>query len=253
MHQYLRIVFCTIGLMFFGCNDSNFSGGNETAKPDTKKPPVKSEDAKIKDSDREPDLGKEDKLKDEKDEVIEDDTPEVEAEDNVLANIDSNCDGKSTNILAVFSVPIAPKSSMAKTVAGSCNGGFEFNNLENSSFTIRAKSTLKKSAPLDIEIASYTAADRMRIIAVFKDGSRKLVLDSCRLRTASYTDPTGGNQRPPEDSIRDFRLKLPKGTDSVEFDFTAAPTPTYMKVNGLCNFNLTPDSVSGAQPMIRNI
>lgn len=60
------------------------------------------------------------------------------------------------------------------------------------------------------------------------------------MRTAEYADPTMGTVRPPEDSIRDYRVALPAGSKQLVVDNTNAGTPTYIRILGLCDFTIQP-------------
>lgn len=124
-----------------------------------------------------------------------------------------------------------------------CSGGFEVNKPKKGSvYTITSKTPGGSSAaPLDVQIATYTAPDHMVIRATRKNGTTYPVVDTCTLKTALYSDPTGkGCVRPPEDSIRQYKVKLEAGTTKLEFDFAGACTPTYLRVLGLCEFEVTP-------------
>ena len=104
---------------------------------------------------------------------------------------------------------------------------------------------------LEVDIATYVVPDIIRITGTTSDNSAGenadyLLLDTCRMRTALYPDPTAGMRRPPEDSIREYRLPLRAGTKSLTFDFTQSNSPTYIRVIGLCDFNLTAAPVDNA-------
>jgi hypothetical protein len=170
----------------------------------------------------------------------------TEAKDDILAAVDSACalgvQGKP---------PVAPPSdNLPKTAPAGCRSGIEFNRFERHSFRLKAKQTTDKQTPLEIDLASYTAEDHMKLIAETEDGER-VVMDTCRLRTATYADPTNGSTRPPEDSIREFRLKLPKKTTALRFDWTGASSPTYIRVIGLCDFESTASDLTGGNLNIR--
>lgn len=166
------------------------------------------------------------------------------------AAIDEACLG---GVKSAGKPPIAPPTpSLPKTAPDGCRGGVEFNNLEGSSFKLVAHGTINKSAPLEVDVASYTAEDHMRVIAETTAGDQTII-DTCRLRTAEYADPTGGLTRPPENSIRGFRIKAPKGTTALRFDWTDTRTPTYMRVIGLCDFDTTASNIGGKSPNLRPV
>jgi hypothetical protein len=60
------------------------------------------------------------------------------------------------------------------------------------------------------------------------------------MRTAEYSDPTEGRTRPPEDSIRDYRIDLNYGTKQIVIDSSNALSPTYIRILGLCDFDIQP-------------
>lgn len=165
--------------------------------------------------------------------------------DNPLAAIDSACKTLE-NKGEKFGIEITPPNGpLAKTAPDDCRTGIEFNRLMGSSFNLNS-ATGSRAIELEIDVASYTAPDRMRLIA-----DNKLILDTCRLRTSKIPDPTNGKKRPPEDTIRFFRVKIAKGTKTIRFAFGEAKSPTYMRVVGLCDFELSPVDVVGNQPNLR--
>jgi hypothetical protein len=72
------------------------------------------------------------------------------------------------------------------------------------------------------------------------DNKPYLLLDTCRIRTAEYPDPTDGTTRPPDDTIRQYEIKIVAGTKSLTFDSSNTTTPWYMRVLGLCEFDVQP-------------
>lgn len=230
-----------------GTAGTSGTSGTDGAKDDAKDDGSKDDGSK--------DGGEKDGAKDDSDGKdsldAEPGTDDGEADDP-LANIDSACKdltGGGGGILGGIlgggdNVGITPQNAKPPKAAPSdCRVGFEFNNFKNRQFDITSAAG-SRSLTLEVDIASYTAADRMRLLA---DG--KLKLDTCRLRTASYADPTGGDKRPPEDSIRYFRVKIPKGTKKLTFDWGAAGTPTYIRVIGLCDFDTSAASAARARPV----
>ncbi len=123
----------------------------------------------------------------------------------------------------------------------SCSGGFEMNNPPQQIFTLQSSSPGGAQAgTLDIEIATYKAPDHIRITAVDATGTEEPLVVTCHLQTSTYSDPTNGCARPPDDSIRQYEVTIPAGTRSLRFDMTGACTPTYMRVLGLCDFTISP-------------
>lgn len=243
---------CVFLLCGMGCSESAFRGVN-TKNPGTPKTDG-SLDSKgndnlsgadgVDESDPDAELDFKD------DEQVEADNDELSFKDNnVLAPIDTAC---SDGVPVGRKIEISPPTpNLPKTVPEACRTGIEFNRLKRSSFTLESVTTLAKTIPIEVDIATYTAEDRIRIFASTDHGD-KLVLDSCRMRTSTYGDPSGGNKRPSEDSIRSFRLKLPKNVESLRFDFSNATTPTYMRLIGLCDFSTTPTAIDGKNPDLRS-
>lgn len=170
------------------------------------------------------------------------------ASDDVNAVIDVACEHPENGNNPDSQLGVSPKGApLPPTVPAECHGGFEFNNLESAGFSIDATPAEgARAVQLEVDVATYTAGDRMSIRAVLADGKERLIFDTCRLRTWILPDPTGGKVRPPEVTIRDFRPRLPKGTKKLKFDFTGAKTPTYMHVRGLCDFNRTAAFYAGS-------
>lgn len=127
------------------------------------------------------------------------------------------------------------------SVSTSC--GFEWQNCVGSLVLESESSSGSSSTHLVVDIATYRLPDRLRIVAHGDDGSTVL-LDTCRMQTNDYGDPTDGMTRPPDDSIRRFEVDVPDGTTSLTFDDTEATTPWYERVTGLCDFRI--ESPSGS-------
>jgi len=133
-------------------------------------------------------------------------------------------------------IPLLPPA-----VQPSCAGGFEMNTPPQQIFTIDSTSPGGAQArTIDIELATYKAPDHVRITGVDASGTEYALVDTCHLQTATYGDPTDGCTRPPDDSIRQYTVGIKAGTTSLSFDMTDACTPTYMRVLGLCDFDVAP-------------
>ena len=221
------------------CSESTLSGqsGRQTNDADSRPPPEPTDgDSDAGDDEPEDEVPKDDRDKIDSDDTIEPDKPEGDP----LAGIDAACANPSSTDK---NPPVTPKGPLlARTVPDDCRVGIEVNNLK-SAFALGAKSSKgARGLKLEVDLATYRAPDHVRMMALGDFGER-VIFDSCRLSTANYADPTGGARRPPEDSIRDYRVALPKGTKSLSFDFTRAETPTYLRVIGLCDFGLTAPGV----------
>jgi hypothetical protein len=121
-----------------------------------------------------------------------------------------------------------------------CLGGFEENNTEGSFVATALSPAGAHTITLDVEIATYKAPDHVRITGVDATDATYVLVDLCDLRTALYSDPTNGCTRPPEDSIRQYLVEVTEGTKSLTFDTTGACTPFYLRVLGLCDFQVAP-------------
>ena len=133
-------------------------------------------------------------------------------------------------------VPLVPP-----VLPASCSGGFEMNNAPPQLYKVESISPGGAQArTLDVEIATYLAPDHIRITAVDASDTVYALVDTCSLQTSDYSDPTNGCTRPPDDSIRQYKVSITAGTKSVSFDMTGACTPTYLRVLGLCDFDVTP-------------
>jgi hypothetical protein len=133
-------------------------------------------------------------------------------------------------------VPLVPPGLPA-----SCSGGFEMNNPPQQIFTLPSSSPNGAAArTLDIEIATYKAPDHVSITGVDASGAQYALVDSCHLQTSTSSDPTDGCSRPPDDTLRQYTVNVKAGTKSLTFDWSGACTPTYVRVLGLCDFDVTP-------------
>jgi hypothetical protein len=150
-------------------------------------------------------------------------------------NIDTACTA-NPKPTSGFLFPI--KTTLPNPLATSCQNGFEINNTSGSLTLSSTNATGAKAVTLAVDFAAYLAPNSFRIQASGPWGQDVTVLDTCRLRTACYADPSGGTQRPPEDSIRSFNVTLPEGTTSLTFTFDNT-SPYYVRILGLCDFNLT--------------
>lgn len=153
------------------------------------------------------------------------------------SNIDAKCAAQTPAAEAnpadfVFPVKTTPANELAAT----CQNGFEVNNTPGTLTLTSAAGS--QAVTLAVDFAAYQAPNFFRMQASGSWGQNTTVLDSCRLRTACYGDPSGGTCRPPEDSIRSFNVALPAGTTSVTMFFDDS-SPYYVRVLGLCDFDLS--------------
>jgi hypothetical protein len=167
--------------------------------------------------------------------------PVITGDGGVTTPIDLSCENLA-NPTKVYPAKWAP---LPETVPAGCRTGFEMNEpyeyLQNKLYTIHSKTLAGAHAlKLELDFATYLAPDGLKITGTLANGSTYVLYLTCRMQTADYGDPTDGQSRPPEDSIRDYRLDLKEGTVQLDFDYGRSSTPTYTKVTGLCDFDVTP-------------
>jgi hypothetical protein len=167
--------------------------------------------------------------------------PVITGDGGVTTPIDLSCESQ-TNPPKIY----PPKwPTLPPTVPAGCRTGFEMNEpyeyLQNKLYTIHSKTPAGSEAlTLELDFATYQAPDGLKITGTLANGETYVLYLTCRMQTADYGDPTDGQSRPPEDSIRDYRLDLKAGTVRLDFDYGRSSTPTYTKVTGLCDFDVTP-------------
>ncbi len=129
-------------------------------------------------------------------------------------------------------------------VPATCSNGFEIGDATpGSAYTIDSKTAAGAAAiTLDVDFATYLQADGVIVTGVDASGATYTLLETCRLQTSIAGDPTGGKSRPPDQTIRQFRIQVKQGTTRLKFDFTGVVSPMYIQVLGLCDFSVTPFS-----------
>jgi hypothetical protein len=130
-------------------------------------------------------------------------------------------------------VPLQPPA-----VPASCSSGFEMNNLSTSFGATALSPNGAAGGTLDVQIATYLKPDHIRITGIDASNNGYVLVDTCELQTADYGDPTDGCGRPPDDSIRQYTVTVTPGTKSLTVDVTGACTPYYVRVLGLCEFDV---------------
>lgn len=242
----------TIGVPACG-TDSSFSQGKTASATMTK--------------DKDKDKDKDTKSAGKKGPKREDDDENRDAKDATNASIDSNQDdGTDYPGLSPVDdtcaqngsdrtgkVQFPPKKALPQTVPPDCRDGIEFNRYRGIIVLNNVNAAEVGLTPLEVDIATYHAPDHIRILAHKADGNVVPILDTCRLQTADYSDPTSAEvERPPEDSIREFRVTIPANTVRVDIDTTDAKSPMYMRVVGLCQ--LLPRASGGTDsPMFHKV
>lgn len=156
-----------------------------------------------------------------------------------LNPVDPSCSHSAT--LTPVLLPYVPLG--APSVDFGCEQGLEWQNCSGS-IALRANRAGGATArTLIVDVATYTAPDRLRIQGIDASGEPYVLLDTCRIRTSEVGDPTDGHSRPPDEVIRRFEIALREGTRSLTLDATAAPSPWYMRVLGLCDLDVDIASV----------
>jgi hypothetical protein len=130
----------------------------------------------------------------------------------------------------------------APDVPATCTNGFEVGDATpGSSYAIDAKTAAGAAAiVLDVDFATYLQADGVVVTGADASGATYTLLDTCRLQTSTSGDPTGGRSRPPDQTLRQFRIQVKQGTTRLTFNFSGVVSPMYIQVLGLCDFNVTP-------------
>lgn len=244
-----RILWTLAALFWFGCSSTGFqgsSGGSTPTKPSPAKKPTQS--SGVKGSGPTPTTGNTQAPLDSRpvegtvstaqpDSAPTSSPTSATVDTGDTAPIDPSCSQGGSGDISDFIFP-AKGPALPATAPADCRAGFEMNNLEMGIYEISGGGA-RRDIQLEIDYATYLQADGVRITAI-DGGNAKLIFDSCRMRTALYKDPTGGAVRPPEDSIRSFRVTMPAGARTLRFDFQNATSPNYIRVLGLCDFNLSP-------------
>lgn len=138
-------------------------------------------------------------------------------------------------------VPLIPPD-----VPSTCSNGFEIGDATpGSKYTLTSKTSKgSRAITLDVDFATYLQADGVVVTGTGPSGATYTLLDTCRLQTSIMGDPTGGKSRPPDDTLRQFRIQVAQGTTQLVFDFSGVVSPMYIQVLGLCDFNVTQDTAA---------
>lgn len=153
----------------------------------------------------------------------------------VLDPIDPVC-VYNANAPAVYPpyVPLYPPD-----VPAACDTGFQLNDAHDGSvYTIDAKAGGAAAITLDVDYATYVEPNGLVITGIDGSGSTYTLMDSCRLQTWTQADPSGGDTRPLDVTIRQFHVPVRAGTTQLAFTFHGG-SPMYLQVVGLCDFDVT--------------
>ncbi len=153
--------------------------------------------------------------------------------------VDPSCSHSAT-LTPVF-LPYVPLG--APDVDRGCEEGLEWQNCSGSIALRASAAGGARARTVIVDLATYTAPDRLRIQGIDASGEAYVLLDTCRVRTSEVGDPTDGRSRPPDEVIRRFEVTLREGTRAITLDATSAPSPWYMRVLGLCDLDVDVASV----------
>jgi hypothetical protein len=151
--------------------------------------------------------------------------------------IDMSCSNQDRRGDKVFVAWWPPPTN--PPVPPDCLSGIEVNNAIPNEYAVDSRSTYGAAGRvIEVDIATYWRPDELRIYAVDSLNNRTLMLSTCRMRTNMEGDTGDGYKRPDEQSIRYYQVNLPAATRRLIFDYTGTDSPTYMRVLGLCDFQV---------------
>jgi hypothetical protein len=132
-------------------------------------------------------------------------------------------------------VPLVPPD-----VPATCSNGFQVADVgAGAAYVLNATNPGGASAvTLDVDFATYLEPDGVTITGVDAQGATYTLLDTCRIQTYDAPEPTNGMQRPPDETIRQFRIDVKQGTTSLTVTFAHVCSPMYLQVLGLCDFDV---------------
>lgn len=135
---------------------------------------------------------------------------------------------------------------LASTLPSTCQNGVEIWNVKmNNQVVLKSSSAAGTAADrqIDLDYATYKAANTSRITAILADGSSQEIFHPCLISTHADVESkcltSGAGSRPIDPAIRDFRIVIPKGTVELRIVGLDNDTPWYLKIKGLCDFNLS--------------
>ena len=151
--------------------------------------------------------------------------------------VDPGCSVADAGVVYPPSIPVAPPD-----VPQDCKSGLEICDAKGApNYVIHSKSSMgSRGITLDLDFATYTAPDGLLITAVGLDCKPYILFDTCRVKTSGKAESsyTNGMMRPKDEAIRQFHLDLHPGTTELTFDFSRVVSPMYVRVLGLCDFEL---------------
>lgn len=147
--------------------------------------------------------------------------------------------------------PFVPLS--APDVPADCANGFELvDPTSRLIYVLRSRTpTGSRAIMLDVDFATYTAPDGLLITGIDGTCSQYTLFNSCVLKTADQPEGAyrkGKSLRPSDVAIRQFHAAVRAGTTELTLDFSRVGTPIYLRVLGLCDFEIfAPDPLPPAQ------
>ncbi len=102
---------------------------------------------------------------------------------------------------------------------------------------IPATAPLAQAQQVTVSLATYEGADDIRLSA-YVSGAWADIFAPGKISTWTNGDPTNGTTPPPASTIRTFTAMIPQGAEKVKLDASRARTQFYLKVSGLCGFNV---------------
>lgn len=135
---------------------------------------------------------------------------------------------------------------LPSTLPASCQSGAEIWNVSMSkSIVIKSANASGTSADrqIDLDYATYRAANSARITAKLADGSSKVIFEPCLISTHRDVETrcltAGAGSRPIDSAIRDFRVVVPRSTVELKIQGLDNNTPWYVMIKGLCEFKVS--------------
>jgi hypothetical protein len=159
---------------------------------------------------------------------------------------DDTCSGPMTDpdLCCSDDNPIAPflpyMPLTTPQLPADCHNGFELNNGNGFVYNIVATTTAgSRLIALDFQVATYDLPNRIRVYGKDANGEMYVLFDHCRFQTSGI-EFDRADTRPPDTDIRQLDLDVRPGTRELFFDFTdvGSTSPFYIRVLGLCDFNI---------------
>jgi hypothetical protein len=129
-------------------------------------------------------------------------------------------------------IPFVPL--VTPNVPATCSNGIELNNLYASVYQLNANApTPIRQAWIDY--GTYEVPDSLSISSINGAGVKTEIFNKSKIST--HANPYTTVNRPPDDRLRQAQLIIPAGTVKLEFNFSRACSPFYIRLQGLCDFN----------------